>query len=118
MDLVSGSFIQYVATMLAFLMVAPLFEAMDVRWSGQFIFAFAWLVVVLSLGAVSLLLLMIRKGEAAAVSSLFFLVPPVTALIAFAVFDETLGKLAVIGMLICALGVALATHGANLQPKR
>lgn len=109
MDLRSGSFIQFMATMLLLLLLAPLFESMRIEWSGEFIFAFAWLVVVLSLGAVSLLLLMIRKGKAAKVASLFYLVPPVTALIAFAVFDEKLGLVAMVGMLISVIGVALVT---------
>ncbi len=109
MDLRSGSFIQFMATMLLLLLLAPLFESMQIEWSGEFVFAFVWLVVVLSLGAVSLLLLMIRKGEAAKVASLFYLVPPVTALIAFAVFDEKLGIVAIAGMLISMTGVALVT---------
>ncbi len=109
MDLRSGSFIQFMATMLVLLLLAPLFESMQIEWSGEFIFAFVWLVVVLSLGAVTLLLLMIRKGKAAKVASLFYLVPPVTALIAFAVFDEKLGIVAIAGMLISATGVALVT---------
>jgi len=59
MDLRSGSFIQFMATMLLLLLLAPLIESMQVEWSGEFVFAFVWLVVVLSLGAISLLLLMI-----------------------------------------------------------
>jgi drug/metabolite transporter (DMT)-like permease len=66
--------------------------------------------VVLSLGAMTLLYLMIRRGAAAKVASLFYLVPPVTAVFAFLLFDETLGVPALFGMALAALGVALATR--------
>jgi drug/metabolite transporter (DMT)-like permease len=109
MDLGTGSFIQFVASMVALAILAPLFESLRVEWNGEFVFALAWLVLVLSIGAISLLLLLIRAGEAFRVASLFYLVPPVTALIAFAAFGEKLGGPALLGMLISAVGVALVT---------
>ena len=81
---------------------------MQVRWTGQFIFALGWLVVVLSLGAVSLLNLLIRRGSAVNVASLFYLTPPTTALIAWGLFGETLSGLAMAGMALVAIGVWLA----------
>jgi drug/metabolite transporter (DMT)-like permease len=69
-------------------------------------------VLVLSLGAVSLLYLLIRRGAAARVASLFFLVPPCTALMAWPLFGETLGPLALLGMALTAAGVALASQAA------
>ena len=84
-----------------------LFEDGRITWSGEFVFALAWLVLVLSLGAVMLLYWLIQRGEASRVSSLFFLVPPVTALVAWPVFGETFGAVALAGMAITALGVAL-----------
>ena len=93
--------------------LAPLayfFETMQVVWSGEFVFALAWLTLVLSLGAISLLYLMIRHGEAARVSSLFYLTPPVTAIIAYFVFGEKLGLAALAGMALSALGVALVVR--------
>ena len=80
-------------------------------WSSEFIFALGWLVVVLSLGAMTLLLLLIRRGAAAKVASLFYLTPPVAAVFAWALFDETLGPLAMVGMGIAVIGVALVTKG-------
>ena len=68
------------------------------------------LAIVLSLGAVSLLYLLIRRGVASQVASLFFLVPPCTALIAWPLFGETLGPMALAGMALTAIGVAMATH--------
>ena len=58
---------------------------MHVTWSGQFIFALAWLAIVLSVGAISLLYFLIKRGKATQVSSLFYLTPPVTAVLAFCV---------------------------------
>jgi len=107
MDLRSGGAIQFAVSTLAMAAAAGLFEAMSVEWSGEFIFALAWLVVVLSLGAITLLYLLIRHGEAARVTSMFYLVPPVTAIMAFAFFGERLSPLALIGMALTVLGVAL-----------
>jgi drug/metabolite transporter (DMT)-like permease len=116
MDLGTGSFIQFTASMVVLSILAPLFENLRVEWNGEFLFALAWLVLVLSLGAISLLLLLIRAGEAFRVASLFYLVPPVTALIAFAAFGEQLGGPALLGMLISAAGVALVTGRAIAAP--
>jgi len=107
MDLRSGSVIQYTAAGLAAGLASFLFEEQRVDWTGEMIFALAWLVLLLSLGAISLLYWLIRRGEASRVSSLFFLVPPVTALVAWMVFGETLGPLALAGMVVTVVGVAL-----------
>lgn len=107
MDLRSGSVIQYTAAAAASTAGALLFEDLRVDWTGELIFALAWLVLLLSLGAVSLLYWLIRRGEASRVSSLFFLVPPVTALVAWMVFGETFGPLALAGMALVVVGVAL-----------
>lgn len=110
MDLRSGGVIQFGASALLFAALAPFLETMRITWSTQFMFALAWLVVVLSFGAISLLYVIIRHGEAARVSSLFYLTPPVTALIAFFAFGETLGGLALTGMVIAAIGVAMVVR--------
>jgi drug/metabolite transporter (DMT)-like permease len=81
---------------------------MVVTWSGHFVFALLWLVLVLSVGAISLLNLLIRSGSAVNVASLFYLTPPTTALIAWAVFGETLTGLALVGMGVTVFGVWLA----------
>jgi len=70
----------------------------------------AWLVLVLSIGAISLLALLIRRGAATKVASLFYLVPPVTALLAFFLFKETLSPLALAGLLLAVVGVALVVR--------
>jgi drug/metabolite transporter (DMT)-like permease len=107
MDLRTGAVVQYAAAGLLMWPAAALTETMRVDWTAEFIFALAWLVLVLSVGAISLLMTLIRMGEAARVASLFYLVPPVTALMAWALFDERLGALGLAGMGVAALGVAL-----------
>jgi len=110
LDLWSGSVIQFVAAALVLLPFALAFETMHIAWSGQFAFALGWLIFVLSLGAISLLHLLIRRGAATRVSALFYLVPPTTALLAFFIFGEKLGLAAVAGMAIAAVGVAIAVR--------
>ena len=112
MDLRTGSVIQFMAAGLATAPLAFLFEDTHIEWTSEFIFALLWLVLVLSLGAVSLLYLLIRRGAAAQVASLFFLVPPCTALIAWPLFGETLGLSALLGMVLTAAGVGLASRAA------
>ena len=112
MDLRTGSVVQFTAAGLSTALPALLFEDDRIAWGGEFAFALLWLVLVLSIGAVSLLHVLIRRGGAAQVASLFFLVPPCTALIAWPLFGETLGPLALIGMALTAAGVALASRGA------
>ena len=83
---------------------------MQVAWTGEFVFALGWLTLVLSLGAISLLILMIRHGAASRVASFFYLVPATTALFAYLLFGETLGPISLAGMVVTALGVALANR--------
>jgi drug/metabolite transporter (DMT)-like permease len=78
-----------------------------VVWSGELLIALGWLCLVMSIGAVFLLLMLIRRGAAARVASLFYMVPPSTALIAFFLFDETLDPMALAGMAVAVFGVAL-----------
>lgn len=119
MDLVSGTFIQYAATATALGIAAYFTEDMQVQWTGQFIFAMTWLVLVLSIGAITLLMLLIKRGEASKVSSLFYLVPPLTATEAYFLFDEKLYTVALVGMVITVIGVALVIIQGNkkLLPK-
>jgi drug/metabolite transporter (DMT)-like permease len=110
MDLRSGSVIQFAASAVVMAPVALAFEDMRVEWTGEFILALGWLCVVLSIGAISLLFLLIRQGAAGKVASLFYLVPPVTALMAWLIFGETLGLFGILGMAVAAVGVALVNR--------
>ncbi len=107
MDLRTGGVIQFAAATLLMLALATAFETMDVQWTGRFIFALAWLGLVLSLGAITLLHLLIRRGAAAKVASLFYMVPPCTAVMAWLLFGETLDGIALGGMAVAVIGVAL-----------
>ncbi len=99
--------LQYGAAGALFALGAAMFETWSVRFTPQFAFAVAWLVFVLSFGAVWLLYFLIRRAAATRVVSLFYLTPPVTALMAWALFDERLAPLALFGMAICVAGVFL-----------
>ncbi len=109
-DLRSGSVIQFVPTAIVTAIAVALFEDYRIDWNSHFLFALGWLVLVLSLGAISLLNLLIRSGSAVNVASLFYLTPPTTALIAFVVFGETLTLTAIIGMLMAVGGVYLVAR--------
>ncbi len=112
-DLRAGSVIQFAAALLLLLPLALLTETMEVRWTAEFVFALAWLVLVLSIGAISLLFQLIEHGEATRVSSLFYLTPLTTAAIAYLIFGEKLGLLALAGMLIGVVGVALVVRPSS-----
>ncbi|WP_029047699.1 DMT family transporter [Cupriavidus sp. amp6] len=106
-DLRMGSVIQFGAAALACLPFMFLFETREVQWTAAMIGALAWLVVALSIGAISLLFLLIRQGAATRVSSLMYLTPPTTAVMAWLLFGERFPPLAAAGMVLAALGVAL-----------
>jgi drug/metabolite transporter (DMT)-like permease len=110
MDLRTGSVVQFAASGLATGLFALVLEDNHIIWSGEFVFALLWLVLVLSLGAISLLYVLIRRGAASRVAGLFFLVPPCTALIAWPLFGETLGPAALVGLALTVAGVAMATR--------
>lgn len=110
MPLMSGTFIQYFAACLIYGVLAFGLETMEIQWTGEFIFALFWLIFVPSFGAISLLMWMIKQGAASKVASMFYLVPAVTALEAFFLFGETLGLVALTGMIVVSIGVALAVR--------
>jgi drug/metabolite transporter (DMT)-like permease len=117
-DLRTGAAVQYAVCALAFAPLALFVEAATpIRWTGSFVFALSWSVIVLSVGAISLLWVLLRHGAAANVAALFYLVPPVTALMAWLLFGETLDAWALAGMALIALGVALARAPAPAQPE-
>jgi drug/metabolite transporter (DMT)-like permease len=102
-----GALVQFMATAVAAGLVANLFETRVVEWHPRFVFALAWLCLALSLGAISILWALIRRGAAARVASLFYLVPPVTALEGYFLFGETLHPVQMLGIATTAIGVAL-----------
>ncbi|NBR28620.1 MAG: DMT family transporter, partial [Betaproteobacteria bacterium] len=113
-DLRAGSVIQFVAAFALLLPLALMTETMQVQWSMQFVFAICWLALVLSIGAVSLLFVLIKHGEATRVSSLFYLTPLATAAMAWYAFEEQLSALALAGMVIGVTGVALVLRKPDI----
>jgi len=112
-DVRTGNTIQFAAALVMAGALSLAFESQHVVWSGTFILALAWMSLAISVGAVALLYFMIRRGAVARVASLFYLVPPVTALIAWPLFGERFSPLGLIGLLLAALGVALARSEGN-----
>jgi drug/metabolite transporter (DMT)-like permease len=110
-DLRAGIVIQNVVGALTLLPLALSLETMRITWNAHFVFALGWLCLVLSVGATMLLLVLIRHGAAAKTSSLFYLVPPVTTLVAFFLFGETLSPVAATGMICAVAGVAVVNLG-------
>lgn len=107
---VTANLVQYSVGLAGTLPLAYLFEPMSITVTTPFMLALTYLVLGNSLLAISLLLMMIRRGEATRVSALFFLVPPVSALIAWLVLDEFMSNIAWLGMAVAVVGVWLATR--------
>ncbi|MGH6961539.1 MAG: DMT family transporter [Dongiaceae bacterium] len=111
MDWRSGGVIQYgAAAVVTFAMTLVMGETGTIDWSREIVIAYAWLILVLSIGAVSLLGWLIRRGEASRVAGMFYLVPPAAALGSWLLFGETLGPLALLGMAVTVFGVALVAR--------
>ena len=112
-DVRTASVIQLSAALLATLPLA-LLEAEAMHWNADLLGAMAWSVLALTLGGSSLLYLLIQRGAAASVTSLMYLVPPCTALMAWVLFSEPITALTIAGTLITAVGVSLVVR----PPKR
>lgn len=108
-DLVTGTAWQYAGATVVMAAGALMFETGTFVLTTELVLAMAWLVFVLSIGAIFLLMVMIRDGAMAKVSALFYLVPAVTAVMAWVLFDEALTWMQVGGMALATFGVALAT---------
>ena len=109
-DLLTGSAIQFAFALVPCVLWALMFETGTIDWNLTVGLALAWLCLVLSIGAISILLFLIREGAASRVSSLFYLVPPVTALQGYWFFGESLAMIQVVGISVAALGVALINY--------
>jgi len=106
----AGSFIQQSAAMVMLGIGAFLFETRVIHWTTEFVLSVAWLAVVLSIGTVGLLYWLLRRQASSQVASLFYLVPAVTALMAFVLFGEKLDAVAIVGMVACGAAVLLVNR--------
>ncbi len=109
----SGNAVQYIAVTVFFAAGSLLFETGHIDWTFEFVAALFWLAVVLSIGSIGVLYWLIRRQAATQVASLFYLVPAVTALMAFVLFDERLDYLAILGIVVCAAAVLLVNKSAR-----
>jgi drug/metabolite transporter (DMT)-like permease len=110
-DLRTGTVIQYTTTALALLPLAVWLEGFGphqgtIRWTPQFVGALLWSILALSIGAIFLLFRLISRNDATRVTSLLYLTPPTTALMAWALFGERLSSLGLAGMAVAVMGVA------------
>jgi drug/metabolite transporter (DMT)-like permease len=110
-DLRTNAVVQYVGAAAVTLPTALLIEEGRLDLVPSFWIGLLWAVFGLSIGAIGLLLLLIRRGAVAGVAALLYLVPPVSAIMAFACFGETLTLLQMAGMAVAAVGVAIASRG-------
>ena len=106
----AGNLVQYLAVAVLFAIAAWLLESNVVHWTSEFILALIWLAVVRSIGSIGLLYWLIRRSAATSVASLFYLVPAVTAVMAYVLFGERLDAVAIVGMTACAAAVFLVNR--------
>ncbi|MCL6415044.1 DMT family transporter [Aestuariirhabdus sp. Z084] len=111
--LLQSTFWQYCGALVLFAPAAWLLEDRTIDWSLTFSLALAWSVLVLSVITILLLLVLIRHGEINRVTSLFFLVPPATALQGYLWFNETLSALVILGGIITLLAVFLISAAST-----
>ncbi len=107
MPLASGTAIQYGVTAVIIGLLALTTETMEIDWTARFVFALGWQVIILSLAAITLLMILIRQNSVSRLSSYLYLVPPLTAVEAYLLFDERLSLAAIGGMAMVVIGVAL-----------
>ena len=109
MDLISGTLIQYLGAFILCIIMSLCFETGDILWTNAFMITLAWQVFGLSIGAVLLLMTMIKQDALARVGSYFYLVPALVAIQAWYLFDETMNFISIIGVLLIVFAVAIAS---------
>ncbi len=112
-DIITGSFFQYLMAAILLGIIAFSFETRQIEWSFEFILGLIWLIFVLSVAAVMLLMYLIRIGEAAKVASYFYLVPVSAATLTWLLFDEKLSLTSVFGMILTVFGIYLVIKSSK-----
>jgi drug/metabolite transporter (DMT)-like permease len=115
-DLIPGTLLQYFGA-LALVMPLSTLEDWQIAWTGELIIAMTWLVLVLSIGAVLLLMVLIKRGSASRVSSLFYLAPVATAVEGYLLFGETLSLVQVVGAAL-VVGALLIIRERRIGTRR
>jgi drug/metabolite transporter (DMT)-like permease len=106
-DLRSGTMIQLIMAAVMMWGISSWFETGHVEWTGTFVFALLWSVLVLSVGAYTLLWWLVRRKTATNVVSLFFLMPPVTAVFDWLLFDQRVALITLMGIVIAVAGIVI-----------
>ena len=114
-DVRAGTFFQYIGTIPLMVIGVGIDGGYYIEWTGEFIIALTWLVLVLSIGAVSLLMILIRHGAVSRIASLFYLVPIATAIEGYFLFGETLTVIQLLGMLVVVGAVTLARQRSQTE---
>ena len=115
MNLYSGAWVQYFSASILCILIVLFFENGEVSWSRTFILAMTWQVLALSIGAILLLMTMIKKDALASVGSYFYLVAPLVAIQAWFLFEETIGISALAGVVLISFGVAITTSKKSIR---
>ena len=115
LPVIPSLFVQATVSAIALLPLAILFEGLRVQLTSQLVFAIAWFVVVLSIGAYGLMLKLLEHRTAARVSSLMYLTPPVTLLLGFLAFGDVLSWYDALGLGITTAGVGLVYRGETVE---
>jgi len=112
-----GAFIQFASAMYFMIPFALMFETIQANWVADLVLGLGWLVVFVSIGAMTLLMILIRNDNASAVANLFYLVTPIVAIESCILLGEKLSLLAVVGMLMCLSGVFVVNYGLPVKPR-
>ena len=105
-----NNFYQALAASIFLLMISLIFEIPSINFDNRFVLSMGWQIIMVSFGAYAILMYLIKTGTASKTSNLFFLVPPVTAIMAWMVLDEELFLIDIVGLIICTFGVYIATR--------
>ena len=117
LDLWAGNALQAFAAAGFYMLLLMTVESYYLEWTLEVTLSMIWIITTVSIGAVSILMLLIRSGQMAATSSLFFMVPPVSALMGYFFFGETLGLMGIIGVGVASFGVWLVNKPEKLPVK-
>jgi len=114
-ELMPGAFIQFSSAMYFMIPFALAFETMQINWNPEFSLSLGWLVIVVSIGAMTLLMTLIKHDRASIVANLFYLVTPVVAIESWILFGEKLSITSIVGMLICMFGVFVVNYSSTFK---
>ena len=112
-DLVAGNTLQAVAAAGFYMLLLMTVETYYLEWTLEVTLSMIWIITTVSIGAITILMILIRSGQMAATSSLFFMVPPVSALMGYFFFGETLGIIGMVGVAVASFGVWLVNKPAK-----